>query len=174
MTPDRRIAAIALSVIALDQLTKALVVHFMERYSEVVVIDGFFRLVHWGNTGAAWSMLHGNNAFLAIISLVALAGLVLARASFGTDRKIGQVAVGLICGGITGNAIDRLFVHHVIDFLYFYLYPRGSYSEAGFPAFNVADSAICVGAACLVIMSYFHHQPRATNEAEAPQGEQTP
>ena len=171
MKPDRRIAIIALSIIAFDQLTKAVVVRFMERYSEVVVIDGFFRFVHWGNTGAAWSMFHGNNEFLAIVSLIALAGLVLLRSNFGTEHMIGQVAVGLICGGIAGNAIDRLFVGHVTDFLYFYLYPRGSLGEAGFPAFNVADSAICVGAVCLAITSYFHHQTQIPRRAEAPQGE---
>ncbi len=60
-TPNRRIALIALLVIALDQLTKRIVLRFLGYAQEKVVIEGFFKFVHWGNTGAAWSLFRGNN-----------------------------------------------------------------------------------------------------------------
>jgi signal peptidase II len=65
----------------------------------------------------------------------------------------GQVAVGLVSGGILGNLVDRVFRQHVVDFLYFYLLRRDG-AEAGFPAFNVADSAICCGVGLLFILSW--------------------
>ena len=60
-TPNRCIASMALLVYALDQLTKFLVLLWLGRGDERVIIDGFFKFVHWGNTGAAWSMFRGNN-----------------------------------------------------------------------------------------------------------------
>ena len=153
-TPNRRMAAIALGILALDQITKQLVVKYLEWNGPgVVVIDGFFRLVHWGNTGAAWSMFSGQNALLAVVSLIALLGLFIWRHHFDTKTIPGQVSLGLIFGGIAGNLADRLFIGHVVDFLRFYIYTRSG-QEAGFPAFNVADSAICVGVGLLFILSW--------------------
>jgi len=145
-TPNRRIALIALAVLAADQLTKELVLQFLGYAQEKVVVDGFFKFVHWGNTGAAWSLFRGNNELLAGIALLALLVLFLSRHHFDSRSLPGQIAFGLIFGGIVGNLIDRLRVGHVIDFIYFYL-PRRSGGEIGFPAFNVADSAICIGVA---------------------------
>ena len=148
-TPSRRIAVIAVLWYALDQFTKLLVLQFLPvKDTERVIIDGFFKFVHWGNTGAAWSFLKGNNALLAIIALVALLALFLGRHHFEFRSRLGQFAFGLIFGGIVGNLTDRLLPsrQHVIDFIYFYVNRRDG-SEIGFPAFNVADSGICVGVA---------------------------
>jgi len=65
LTPNRRIALIAVLVVALDQFTKQIVLRFLGYAQEKVVIEGFFKFVHWGNTGAAWSLLRGNNGLLA-------------------------------------------------------------------------------------------------------------
>ncbi len=151
-TPNRRIAAIALGVVALDQLTKQIVLRSLGYAREKVVIEGFFKFVHWGNTGAAWSMFRGNNALLALIAVVALVALFLSRRHFDARSGLGQAAFGLICGGILGNLIDRVWAKHVIDFLYFYLQPRGG-TEMGFPAFNVADSAICTGVGLVFLLT---------------------
>ncbi len=148
-----RISIIAVSIALLDQLTKRLVVNYLNPTDEWVVVDGFLKIVHWGNTGAAWSMFHGNNKFLAIVSLVALVGLILFRKYFAIQSKAGQVAFACVLGGITGNMIDRFFVHHVIDFLRFFIYPRGG-NEIGFPAFNVADISICLGVGLLFMISW--------------------
>jgi len=146
--PNRRIAAVAVVVYAFDQLTKWIVLGFLPLGQERVIIDGFFKFVHWGNTGAAWSMFRGNNATLAIVALVALLILVLTRHHFESKTLTGQIAFGLIFGGIIGNLTDRLLPtrQHVIDFIYFYT-NRANGGELGFPAFNIADSGICVGVA---------------------------
>jgi signal peptidase II len=144
-TPNRRIALIALLVVALDQITKQIVLRFLPQAGqERILIQGFFKFVHWGNTGAAWSLFRGNNELLACVAIVALLVLFLSRHHFDSRTLLSQIAFGLIFGGIIGNLVDRLLVGHVIDFIYFYVEQRGG-TEVGFPAFNVADSAICTG-----------------------------
>jgi signal peptidase II len=150
---NKRIAAIAGVTVFLDHLTKLIVLRYLDYANEKVIIPGFFKFVHWGNTGAAWSMFNGNNNILAIISLVAVVVLFVFRSHFDTRSMLGQVSMGLIFGGIIGNMIDRIFRGHVIDFIYFYLQPRGGH-EVGFPAFNIADTAICTGVGLLLLISW--------------------
>jgi|ERR1044071_6346920 signal peptidase II len=151
-TPNRRIGLIALLIVGLDQLTKLLVLRLLGYAQEKVVINGLFKFVHWGNTGAAWSLFRGNNNALAIVAVAALVVLFFSRHHFDSRTWVGQLAFGLIFGGIAGNLIDRLSRGHVIDFLYFYI-QRGA-SELGFPAFNVADSAICTGVALVFLLTW--------------------
>ena len=163
-SPSRRIAAITLLVLAADQLTKQLVLNYLGYAQEKVVIEGFFKFVHWGNTGAAWSLFRGNNELLAIIALVALLALFLTRHHFDSRTLPGQIALGLIFGGIVGNLIDRLRVGHVIDFIFFYV-ERGGGSEVGFPAFNVADSAICIGVGLIFLITWRNeHAPAKASD----------
>ena len=89
---EKRMAGIALSLFLLDQWTKNWVVGRLALGSEWVILPGFFRLVHWGNTGAAWSLFHGNNYALALVSVAALFVLFLARRHFEAERLPGQVA----------------------------------------------------------------------------------
>src|SRR5688572_15169992 len=132
LNANRRIALLAGGIVLLDQLTKLLVLRTLSfGYDEKVIVDGFFKFVHWGNTGAAWSMFHGNNELLAIVSLIALLVLFVYRHHFDTRTTLGQISLGLIFGGIIGNLIDRLFRNHVIDFVYFYLQQRDG-REIGF------------------------------------------
>jgi len=153
ITANHRIAIVAGVVYALDQATKFVVSRYLDLAHQVVVVDGFFKLVHWANTGAAWSMFPGNNVLLAVISVLALLVLWFSKDHFEADRTLGQVALGLILGGILGNLTDRLVIGHVTDFLYFHLYRRGG-GELGFPAFNMADSAICTGVGLLFLLSW--------------------
>jgi signal peptidase II len=151
--PTFRIALVALVVLALDQLTKQLVLKTMYLGQEHVIIDGFFKLVHWANTGAGFSMFMGQNRLLAFVALLALLVLFLSRHYFDAHTLFGQISLGLIFGGILGNLLDRLLLKHVTDFLYFYLQRRGG-DELGFPAFNIADSAICIGVGLIFILSW--------------------
>jgi len=165
---NRRIAALALLVFALDQLTKWLVLRTLPAYHEKVIIEGFFKFVHWGNTGAAWSLFSGNNITLAIVALLALVALFLTRHHFDSHTLPGQIAFGLIFGGIAGNLTDRLLPgrHEVVDFLRFYLQQRGG-DEIGFPAFNVADTAICTGVALIFLITWKNEhagKPAATDK----------
>jgi signal peptidase II len=162
--PNGRMLSIALAVLVLDQATKLLVLRWLGPTQERVVIDGFFRFVHWGNTGAAWSLFRDRNDLLAVVSLVALLGLFLWRRHFYIQRVLGQISLGLIFGGIAGNLMDRLRYHQVIDFLRFYLYRRSG-EEMGFPAFNMADSAICVGVGLLILLSWKHEHENTSGRA---------
>jgi signal peptidase II len=147
-----RIGLVALAVVALDQFTKLLVLKYLGYAQEKIIIDGFFKLVHWANTGAAWSLFRGNNNVLALVALLALVVLFFSRHHFDSRTLLGQIAFGLIFGGIVGNLIDRLVRGHVIDFLYFYVQQHGN--EVGFPAFNVADSAICTGVGLIFLITW--------------------
>ena len=150
---NRGIAALALVVFALDQFTKWQVLRSLALDDEKTVIPGFFKLVHWGNTGAAWSLFSGNNAALALVALFALIALFLTRHHFNSHMLGGQIAFGLIFGGIAGNFLDRVRVGHVIDFIYFYLQQRGG-RVIDFPAFNVADTAICAGVGLIFLITW--------------------
>jgi signal peptidase II len=152
-TATGRIAIIALLIVGFDQVTKQLVLRFLGYADERVIIPGFFKLVHWGNSGAAFSLFRGNNEILAVVALVALVALYCSRHHFNARTAMGQLALGLIFGGIIGNLIDRLTVRHVIDFLYFYVQQRGG-KEVGFPAFNIADSAICTGVVFIFLITW--------------------
>jgi signal peptidase II len=156
------IAVIAASVFILDQFTKWLVLNLLEKGDQKVIINGFFKFVHWGNTGAAWSLFRGNNGVLALLAFVALLALFIARHHFNSHTISGQIAFGLIFGGIAGNLTDRLLPgrHEVIDFIYFYMQPRGG-GEIGFPAFNIADTAICTGVGLIFLITWKNeHAPK--------------
>jgi signal peptidase II len=159
-TPNKRMGLVALLILGSDQLTKFFVLRYLGYAQEKVVIDGFFKFVHWGNTGAAWSLFTGYNSVLAAISILALIGLYYFREHFSAHRPLGQVALGLMFGGILGNFVDRVHSarQHVIDFIYFYVNRRDG-GELGFPAFNIADSAICIGVGLLFYLSWKQDLP---------------
>jgi signal peptidase II len=135
-------------VILLDQITKhAVVWTFAER--EVLPISPFFNLTLVYNPGAAWSFLADAGGWqrwffvgVAVVASVVLIGWL--RSLRRTERCI-SVALALILGGALGNLYDRIVLGKVVDFLDFY------WGSAHFPAFNVADSAITVGAAMMII-----------------------
>jgi len=143
------VALIAIAIVALDQFSKWLVVNSIRPEETRVVISGFFSLVNWRNTGAAWGIFRDYNLVLTAISLLTVLGLYLFRHSFQLSRPGPRVALGLIAGGIIGNLIDRIRVGSVIDFLSFYV------REYHWPAFNVADSAICVGVGLYILLSWW-------------------
>lgn len=153
-TPNRRIAVIALFVLALDQITKAIVLRYLPIvWDEHTIVPGFFKIVHWQNTGAAWSSFTGKNGLLALIAIAALIILFFSRHHFNSHTLLGQFAFGLVIGGIMGNLVDRIVRQHVVDFLRFYLEQRDG-KETGFPAFNIADSAICIGVTLVFLMTW--------------------
>ncbi|MGH8048172.1 MAG: signal peptidase II [Chthoniobacterales bacterium] len=148
----RPLLALTLPLYVLDQLTKWLVLRHIEPNDEIAVIPGFFSLVQVHNTGAAFGMLHDSNYFfigLSVVFLVAL--LVFWRRGAFQDRGP-RVAAALLTAGILGNLTDRLTHHFVVDFLLFDLHVPFAHP---WPAFNVADSCICVAAGLFVIGSFF-------------------
>lgn len=139
----------AVTVVALDQVTKALVLRMFPIYYQKVIVPGLFNIVHVRNTGGAFSLFSQGDsalhrwAFIAI-GLAALAVIAyLYRQTSPTDFS-SRLGLGLIFGGAVGNLIDRLRFGEVVDFLDFYL---GSHH---WPAFNVADTAISLGAFTII------------------------
>jgi signal peptidase II len=142
----------AVFVIFLDQWTKWLISVNLEIHHFIPVIKGFFNIVYVTNTGAAFSMF-ANTGEIGSIFFKVITVLVLILLFFNLYKAPNKdvyltVATGLVTGGALGNFIDRIKMGKVIDFLDFYL---GSYH---FPAFNVADSAITVGA-CFFLLHYW-------------------
>ena len=146
----RRVALIAAVIALVDQLTKWLVLRGVDPAQPIPVVDGFFQIVNWRNTGAAWGIFRDYNLVLAIVSALTVLALYIFRHTFGVQRTGPALALGLIAGGIVGNVIDRIRLGSVVDFLDFYV-ARYNWH---WPAFNVADSAICIGVVLYIIVSW--------------------
>lgn len=155
----KRVLLAALPLYLLDQATKWLVLLNLELHSSRVVIPGFFDLVHYTNTGAAFGMLQDGNVFFIVLSLATLAALAVTFFKGHFADRGSQVALGLLVSGIVGNLTDRFLHGHVIDFLDVYI------GEHHWPAFNVADSCICV-AAFLFVLSSFRAEAAAKRQAD--------
>jgi signal peptidase II len=143
---------LTLPLYALDQATKYLVLRFIDPAKpHTIVHPDFFTLVHVTNSGAAFGSFRNNNGFFIAISCIALVivtVLLLRREPRDPWRR---VALGLLLAGVLGNLTDRLLHGHVIDFLLFNLHiPFAN----PWPAFNVADSCICIAVACFMIYSF--------------------
>jgi len=132
--------------VLLDQGSKLWDVHYVRFQETLPVIPGFFNLTHVYNTGAAFSMLHDNNRFFILLSLAVFIVLIVLQRNFSAPLM--QWGWLLLLSGIIGNVTDRILRAHVVDFLDFQF---GSYH---WPAFNVADSCICIAAGLFLIGSF--------------------
>jgi signal peptidase II len=145
---------ISLAIIVADALTKWLVASRIDLHEAVPLIPNLFQLVHVRNSGAAFGI--GANAESQLVPLLLNIGaigvfcivVVYAMRSAVTDRLL-QTGLHLILGGAIGNLLDRFRFRYVIDFLDFYVSVGGR--EHHWPAFNVADSAICIGIGLLFL-----------------------
>ena len=139
--------ALASIVVLLDQFIKVLVVGYFQ-LGEGVAVTGFFNLVRAHNTGAAFSFLADASGwqrwFFTALGLVAAGAMVWMLKKHPAQRLF-SFAIACILGGAVGNVIDRLTRGYVVDFLDFH------WQGMHFPAFNLADSAITLGAACLIL-----------------------
>jgi signal peptidase II len=141
---------IAVVIVVLDQVTKALVRSQFELYDGVPIVPGFFNLTRVHNTGAAFGMLNSmdfpfKTAVLAVVAAVALTGLAFFASTLPAMQWLSRLGIALIIGGAAGNLVDRLTLGYVTDFVD--LYWQGWH----FWAFNVADAAITVGVALMVL-----------------------
>ena len=140
---------LAAAAVFLDQATKLAVQRGIGLHEVIPVIPGFFQLVHVRNAGAAWGIFGNQTFMLTIISLVMLILILVFRTHIMEDRLSHRIAFGLLIGGIIGNLIDRIKDSYVTDFLDFFI------GTAHWPAFNVADSCICVGVGIYIFTSFF-------------------
>jgi signal peptidase II len=157
------ILLLSLPLYALDQITKWLVLSHVHPEERRDVMPDFFSLVNVTNDGAAFGSFKNNNTFFIVLSCVAFVfvfALLLRRRSPDALR---DVSLALLLAGIMGNLTDRLMHGHVIDFLLFDLHIPFAHP---FPAFNVADSCICIAVFCFIIHSF--RQPRKRAKESAP------
>ena len=141
----------ALLLIVVDQITKALIVANLELYEvwiPIPALDFIFEITYTQNTGAAFGLLKSaSNAFL-VIAFIASAVIIYYYRHVHPRALMIRVAMGLQLGGALGNAIDRVTRGFVVDFLHVYYEPVGF----DFPIFNVADSAVVIGVALLILL----------------------
>jgi signal peptidase II len=145
---------IVAAVVLLDRVTKLLIIRQLPVADEVSIVPGLFQLAHWENTGAAFSMFADSVSPWRTVGLVAFSVVACVVVSYllwkhGTVLDITSASLCLILGGALGNLWDRLGKGTVTDFLDFYI------GQHHWPPFNVADSAIVVGALLLMLTILF-------------------
>jgi signal peptidase II len=137
-------------IVALDQVTKALVDDFMTLHESRTIVEGLVRLTYVQNRGAAFGILSEaglpyQSLMFSVVSLLALLAIALYAWRMPVQSRLPQTALAMVMGGAVGNLLDRARLGYVIDYVDMYWGPHH------WPAFNVADSAITVGVALLVI-----------------------
>jgi signal peptidase II len=145
---------LAFIIILVDQFTKVLVVGYYHLH-ESTTVTSFFNVVRWHNTGAAFSFLADASGwqrwFFTGVAVVA-SGVIVWMLRSHPGQKLFSFSLACILGGAIGNVIDRIVHGYVVDFLDFHWNWLAPMFHGGhFPAFNVADSAITIGAACLIL-----------------------
>ena len=144
----RILAAVSIIVLVLDQATKLYIDRTMRLFQSIPVIDNLFSITYMRNKGAAFSFLADfslRRPFFVLVSLVAVVAILYAYRKLRADQRFAAFSLALILSGAVGNLIDRLRLGEVIDFLDVY------WQSHHWPAFNVADSAICVGVFLLAV-----------------------
>ena len=153
---------VALIVVILDQISKHIIVQTINLHESIPVINGFFNLVHIRNRGIAFGLLnsadHSLGFFIQVPAIIAAILILIwwLQNSSDKDRHL-FFGLALIIGGAVGNLIDRLRYREVIDFLDFHI---GSYA---WPSFNLADSAVTIGAIYLGIVLVFYNKQKDNN-----------
>lgn len=141
---------LALALVVLDQVTKALVVRAVALHDTVAVVPGLLNLTHVRNTGAAFGMFNSadlpyKSVVITLLALAALGAIVAFAGRLASESLLARAGFTLVVAGAIGNLIDRASLGYVVDFVD--VHWRGWH----FWAFNVADSAITVGAAAIIL-----------------------
>jgi signal peptidase II len=152
---------IAAAIVVLDQVVKMLVRSRMELFESRTLIPGVLSLTRVHNTGAAFGMLNGadfpyKTLVVGLIATAALSGLAMYAATLDAGQRLSRLGLALIIGGAAGNLIDRIAYGYVLDFVDAY------YGNWHFWAFNVADAAISVGVALMILDILGMGRPRVS------------
>lgn len=145
----RRVSFLALwlflcaAVVALDQISKQIVLRHLTPIGDIPLWNGVFHLTYVENPGAAWGMLRDAPWVFMIASSIAIVAIVIAVFVWREMPRFAAISLALIAGGGIGNMIDRILRGSVVDFLYVKL--------IDFPVFNIADSFVCIGVFLLAI-----------------------
>ena len=151
------------AIVAADQLTKRLVVERLELHESVTVVPGLLDFTHVRNTGAAFGFLNavafpGKPLVIALVALVALVGVAAYAAHLPPEHRLARAGLIAVIGGAAGNLVDRLRQGYVVDFVDAY------WRDWHFWAFNVADAAITLGVA-IIILDLLRPAPAQTASA---------
>ena len=153
-------------LIVLDQVTKAVIASNAQIFGNMELIPNFFYLTYVKNTGAAWSMLAGQRAFLSLLAAAAIFVMLwYLKKQKKAGNRLSVAALALMIAGAAGNLIDRLLYGYVRDFLNFYIFGYD------FPVFNVADICLTVGV-CLLILATILEKEEVPVEPEVIKPEQ--
>ena len=128
-----------------DQVTKIIVDHTLSLGASYAIVDNFFYFTYAHNTGAAWGMLAGKISLFLIVSIIAAVGIIYYFIKSESYQKLTRFGLVLVFGGLIGNLIDRLAFGYVRDFIDFIIFGYN------FPIFNVADMAITIGMALVIL-----------------------
>src|SRR5690625_2813499 len=145
---------IACIVIAIDQISKWIIIRTMDVYDQISIIDGFFRITSHRNKGAAWGILQNQMMFFYIITIIVVIGIVYYMEKHAKQHKLLGVALSFILVGALGNFIDRLIHKEVVDFLDFNIF---GYE---YPIFNFADSFLVIGVILVVIFTFYDERKK--------------
>jgi len=145
-------------IVLIDQITKWLVVSYMDLGERFPLIDGFLYFTSHRNRGAAWGMLQGQLWLFYAITVMVIIYIIYYWYRNGRGNRILEMALALLLGGAAGNFIDRLFRREVVDFIDVYIF---SYD---FPIFNVADSALTIGV--IMLFCYLFWEERKAKKVK--------
>lgn len=137
---------IAIGIVVLDQVSKLLIVKYLDPVEPFVVIKGIFRFTYVENDGAAFGMLDDHRWVFMLLSVVGILALCVYLWKFTPPSRLANVAISFVIGGGVGNMIDRVRLGFVVDFIDFYAFP-----SVWKWVFNVADSFVCIGAGLLML-----------------------
>jgi signal peptidase II len=139
--------------IALDLWSKSAVFNWLQTQnrSSISIIEGFLRLVMALNDGAAFGMFSGRSYLLTVVSIIALIGVLAIFLFSGTEQKLVHISLALFAAGVCGNLYDRIFNDGLVrDFIDMVYWPGRHW-----PAFNIADSMLCIAVGLLIISTLF-------------------
>lgn len=165
-------ALVSAAVLAGDWLTKAQVRRLLPLHESITVMPGFVNLTHVTNRGALFGMMHDlpdpwRSAIFTLVPLLAIVLILGFQARTPSAARLAHAGLALILGGAAGNLADRLRFGHVTDFVDVYV---GAHH---WPAFNLADSSICVGVT-LLILDLLRHGSRPGEAGEAAETSHVP
>jgi signal peptidase II len=142
----------ALTVLALDRISKIIFVKILDAGQSVKIIPDIFHITLIHNTGAAFGMFKGRTQVFSLISLIVIVMIAVYLVRSRSVERVLAVSLGLILGGATANLIDRVWLGYVIDFLDFRIWP----------VFNIADSCITIGTIILAVNILFGKERNAS------------
>ena len=159
---------IAAVVVVLDQISKFFIMRDLKPVGDIPIWDGVLHLHYAENTGASFGMFPGLKWVFLVVSILFVVGVfIFVLIKHKKVDTFALVTLGLICGGALGNAIDRIRVGYVIDFVYVKL--------INFAIFNVADSCIVVGGILLgIYVIFFYKEPHKEDTTDVQEGNENP